>query len=362
MLATQAPEQTSVPDSGLICLALLARYHGQAAEPAQMRHVCAKAQADPVKCLLHRFANALMSTDPRPAASATARPKRYLDPKIDLAFKRVFGEHANLLKSFLNALLPLPDDGQIESLEYLTPEQVPEVPGFFKNSIVDVKCTDQRGRIFIVEMQMMWSASFGQRMVFGASQAYVKQFREGQSWSTLRPVYALALINGTIPASSGIAGDDYYHHYRIVNVEQPRQVLKGLEFVFIELPRFRPESRSQKRLQTLWLRFLREVGSEPEQVIDAALTQERDIAEALDLVEQSAYTEAELDGYHAGVDRATTHISMIEDAEAKGKAEGKAEGELAKARTIAAALLAEGLSPERVAALTGLPMAQLRTP
>lgn len=31
---------------------------------------------------------------------------RYLDPKIDLAFKRVFGQHADLLKSFLNAVLP----------------------------------------------------------------------------------------------------------------------------------------------------------------------------------------------------------------------------------------------------------------
>jgi hypothetical protein len=26
-------------------------------------------------------------------------PSRYLDPKIDLAFKRVFGEHKDLLKS-----------------------------------------------------------------------------------------------------------------------------------------------------------------------------------------------------------------------------------------------------------------------
>ena len=58
---------------------------------------------------------------------------RDLDPKVDLAFKRVFGERANLLKSFLNAVLPLPDDGLIESLEYLTPEQVPELPGLFKN-------------------------------------------------------------------------------------------------------------------------------------------------------------------------------------------------------------------------------------
>ena len=40
-------------------------------------------------------------------------PTRYLDPRVDIAFKRVFGEHAHLLRSLLNALLPLPEDGQI---------------------------------------------------------------------------------------------------------------------------------------------------------------------------------------------------------------------------------------------------------
>ncbi|MDR2809813.1 MAG: Rpn family recombination-promoting nuclease/putative transposase, partial [Tannerellaceae bacterium] len=30
----------------------------------------------------------------------------YLDPKNDLVFKRIFGEHPDLLISFLNALMP----------------------------------------------------------------------------------------------------------------------------------------------------------------------------------------------------------------------------------------------------------------
>ena len=32
---------------------------------------------------------------------------RYLDPKADLTFKHVFGEHPDLVISLLNALLPL---------------------------------------------------------------------------------------------------------------------------------------------------------------------------------------------------------------------------------------------------------------
>ena len=45
---------------------------------------------------------------------------RYLDPKNDLTFKKVFGEHPHLLRSFLNALLPLGPDQQIVFLEYLS--------------------------------------------------------------------------------------------------------------------------------------------------------------------------------------------------------------------------------------------------
>src|ERR1700722_20033666 len=119
---------------------------------------------------------------------------RYLDPKSDVVFKKIFGEHPNLLKSFLNAVLPLPPEGLIETLEYLPSEQVPVIP-IFKNSIVDVQCKDYQGRIFIVEMQMQWTDSFMQRMLFNASKAYVRQLQKGENYHLLKPVYGLGLIN-----------------------------------------------------------------------------------------------------------------------------------------------------------------------
>ena len=97
---------------------------------------------------------------------------RYLDPKNDLVFKRIFGEHANILRSFLNAVLPLPYDALIVELEYLPAEQVPQIPAL-KNSIVDVRCKDQKGRQFIVEMQVSWTNAFLQRVFFNSSKAYV---------------------------------------------------------------------------------------------------------------------------------------------------------------------------------------------
>ena len=68
---------------------------------------------------------------------------RYLDPRADLTFKKVFGEHPDLVISFLNALLPFDDDNRVESVEYIPTELVPDNP-LKKNSIVDVRCKDQR--------------------------------------------------------------------------------------------------------------------------------------------------------------------------------------------------------------------------
>ena len=53
---------------------------------------------------------------------------KYLDPKADLTFKKVFGEHKELLISFLNALLPLQPGKEIVSVEYLPAELVPINP------------------------------------------------------------------------------------------------------------------------------------------------------------------------------------------------------------------------------------------
>ena len=73
---------------------------------------------------------------------------KYLDPKADLTFKKVFGGHTDLVISFLNAMLPFEkQEEEITWVEYLDPELVPVNP-FRKDSIVDVRCRDREGRQF----------------------------------------------------------------------------------------------------------------------------------------------------------------------------------------------------------------------
>ena len=98
--------------------------------------------------------------------------RRYLDPKSDVVFKKIFGEHPHLLKSFLNAVLPLEEDRLIVELEYLPVEQVPAIP-ILKRTIVDVKCKDQQGQIFIVDYrEELMSELFFARFCFLAQFNY----------------------------------------------------------------------------------------------------------------------------------------------------------------------------------------------
>ncbi len=246
---------------------------------------------------------------------------RYLDPKADVVFKKIFGDHPHLLKSFLNAVLPLSPDGLIVELTYLPTEQVPAIPEF-KRTIADAKCTDAQGRAFIVEMQMNWTDSFRNRLLFGTSQALVKQLESGENYHLLQPVYGLGLVAEIYEKTK----PEWYHHYQLVKKgDLDSDVIEHLQLIFIELPKFPVHSPDEKKLRLLWLRFLREI-DEKTKVVSEELLKVPEIAQAIQLAEEAAYTPGELLVYEGYWDQIRREKTLMFDKYAEGKAEGRAEG------------------------------------
>ena len=256
---------------------------------------------------------------------------KYLDPKADLTFKKVFGEHPDLVISLLNALLPLdkPEE-EVQSIEYLPAELVPDNP-LRKNSIVDVRCKDARGRQFIVEMQMVWSKEFQNRVLFNASKAYVRQLDKSNDYDLLQPVYSLNLVNDIFEPDM----EPYYHYYRMVHYERTDKVIDG---------------------QVLWLRFLTEI-SEQTRDVPQELLDNPEVSKALTEVEESAFTEAELEGYDKFWDTIRVECTLVNSAlrrykeglaegEAKGMAKGMAEGKTEGKTEVARNLKQMGLPVE----------------
>ena len=239
--------------------------------------------------------------------------RKYLDPKADLTFKKVFGEHKNLMISFLNALLPLDEGKQVESIEYLPPEMVPDNPEK-KNSIVDVRCEETGGRKFIVEMQLNWTTAFKERVLFNAAKAYVRQIDRSEKYRLLQPVYSLNLVNKVFEPDT----ENCYHHYPMVHNLDTKKRIDGLHLVFVELPKFKPQSFAEKKMAVLWLKFLTEI-DEKTRAAPQELLDNPEVAQALEIMEVAAYSDAELaayDGYWDAVRVEATIMGELNDARA----------------------------------------------
>ena len=299
--------------------------------------------------------------------------RKYLDPKTDLTFKKVFGEHKNLMISFLNALLPLDKGKQVESIEYLPPEMVPDNPDK-KNSIVDVRCEETGGRKFIVEMQLNWTTAFKERVLFNAAKAYVRQIDRSEKYKLLQPVYSLNLVNKVFEPDT----ENCYHHYSMVHSLDTKKQIDGLHLVFVELPKFKPQSFAEKKMAVLWLKFLTEI-DEKTRAAPQELLDNPEVAQALEIMEVAAYSDAELaayDGYWDAVRIEATIMGELNDARAdlldaqakvveataardalateRDAANARADAATEKLCQTARNLKAMNLTTEQIAAATGL--------
>lgn len=281
---------------------------------------------------------------------------KYLNPKIDLTFKKVFGLHSNLVMSLLNALLPLPEGMKIMSVEYITNETVPENPAR-KNAIVDVRCKDNYGRGFIVEMQNYWNREFFSRTLYNATAMYSQQLAMGNPFDNLKDVYALAIVNDKAFDYEGDNG--YIQEFYITNKNHPDDRRHDLSLIFVELKKYKPVDKGSRALKDLWLKFLTEI-DETTQSVEEDMLANPDIKQALEIVERSAMTEAELYAYNDCILNLKGQHDSIVEATDKGRAEGRAEG-LAEGRAegLVEGAKQQAIATARSAKSMGLPIDQI---
>ena len=286
---------------------------------------------------------------------------RYLEPKADLVFWKIFSKHKDLLISLINALLPLNDDEMVESVEYLPSELVPMLPTG-KYSIINVQCKDVKGCQFIVMIGVVWYPALLLRVAFNASMVYVRQSRRKRKYEFQQPVYLLNLVNKSFINDNP---SEYIHNYNMVHELHSDKIIEGLHLTFVELPKFKPHTQSERKMAVLWLRFLTEINEDTTTVPEELLANP-ETSKALKEVEESAFTEEEMEVYDhfwdmLGADRLlfvdSNNISRkkgLEEGLAEGLAEGRKEGLAEGKAEVARAMLGKGMEVSVISELTGL--------
>lgn len=270
---------------------------------------------------------------------------KFVDPKTDIAFKKIFGNdaHKGILIEFLNEILEL--DSPIESVTINNAYQLPRFKGL-KETTLDVKATDTLKREFIVEMQVEKELAFAKRAVYYSSKAYSQQLKKAQKYHFLKPVIFLGILDFNM-----FDHDNVISRHLILNKETGQHDLKDLEFNFIELKKF---TKAESELETTadkWIYFLQhadDLDRVPENTDTSALQ------EAYEVAAQHTWTREELDIYEAQEFKIAVNQNMIETAHMDGKQEGKLEGKIEGKLEIAKAMLTEGFDTDTIAKITQL--------
>ena len=275
---------------------------------------------------------------------------KYLDPKADLTFKKIFGNHPKRLISLLNALLPLSEEEQIHEIKYLPTELVPE-NNSYRYAITNILCTDAKSNKFCVVIRIEWSDAFQLRVQFLASELYVNPAIKQVKYFAQYPTYSLNLISDTFKYNT----PDFIHNYHVVYDKDTHKVIEDLHFTFIELPKFTPHSIVDKRMMVLWLRFLTEINSDTKE-IPADLLNDPEIGKAVEELEISGFSDAELWAYDKFWDSVSVERTLIDDSYKKGIEKSMNQRSLEIARK----MLAKGMDEATVMDMTGVTAEEIK--
>ena len=107
-----------------------------------------------------------------------------INPKIDFAFKKLFGSENNkdLLISLINSIIDKKD--RITSIELRNPYNLADYRSG-KMPILDVKATDGKGYWYNVEMQICEDLNFDKLSIYYWSKMVTEQLSEGMMFKQL---------------------------------------------------------------------------------------------------------------------------------------------------------------------------------
>jgi predicted transposase/invertase (TIGR01784 family) len=276
---------------------------------------------------------------------------RFLDPRTDFAFKKIFGSenHPEVLISLLNAVLDDHIPAPIEAVQILNPYLAPKIKGM-KDTYLDIKAKDTMGNYFVVEMQVLNVEGFEKRILYNACKAYAGQLDQAKHYHTLTPEIAVIFTDFVM----------FPELKQVVSCFQLREQSLGvlcnedLTLVFTELPKFEKTEDELSTVLDKWLYFLKHAGSLA--AIPKSLESDASIHQAFEIANKANLSRQELDEQENREIFIQDQRGALSLAHKKGHTEGRQE----ERATIARNMLAN-YDDETIAKVTGLTLEQYRS-
>mgnify|MGYP001371684667 FL=1 len=136
---------------------------------------------------------------------------KYLDPKADLTFKKIFGNHPDRLKNLLNTLQSLNEDELIRQQQYLPTTEDLEISGF---TDAELRAYDKFWDSVSVERTLLddrYQKGMEEGMEKGRAEGIAEGIEEGMSQRSLeiaRKMLAKGLDEASVMDMTGLTAEE----------------------------------------------------------------------------------------------------------------------------------------------------------
>ena len=214
---------------------------------------------------------------------------KFINPKIDLAFKKIFGttEHKDILINFLNAII-YEAQPVIEDLEIIDPQEGVETVGV-KDTYLDIKAKINGDKIALIELQLINVSSFGQRVLYNGAKAYSLELTGEERYERLKTLISLKIADFEMFANQSEVISRFVFKEKDHKSDCPDT---ELELVFVELPKFSKELAELETSADQWIYFLK--NSINLNILPEKLSAIPEIKKAFELTNEDNFTQSEI--------------------------------------------------------------------
>jgi predicted transposase/invertase (TIGR01784 family) len=266
-----------------------------------------------------------------------------INPKVDLAFKKLFGseENKDLLKSLLNAILP-PNE-KLSELQLKNPYNLADyMEG--KLSILDIKAVDEKGKWYDIEMQVEPLRHYGQKALFYWGKVFTNQIESGGLYSKLNKTIVISILDFIY-----FPNDERHHRIFSLRDIETHETCTGLDYMdlhFIELKKFKKGLKEIKTTLDRWITFLNNAYKYEKGKIPGELAKDKEVQKAIEKLDLMYLNEKEREYYEAAQKAARDSAEALITA--------KEEGEKKKAVEMAKMLKENGVDISLIVKSSGL--------
>jgi len=244
-----------------------------------------------------------------------------LNPKVDFAFKKLFGseENKDILIAFINSILS--EDQQISDIILKNPYNIASYKKD-KMSILDIKAVDEKGIWYDIEMQIAEQVFYEKRAFYYWAKVYSDQMEGGYNYDKLRKTISINILEFNY-----LDEEDFHNEYKVFNKKSKKELSSVFEMHFIELNKFKKDFKDIKTALDRWVIFLNRAYELEKDKIPEELAKDDAIKKAVEKLDVMYLDKEEREMYENELKRLRDYIAEMKTAEIRGMEKGMEKGE-----------------------------------